>query len=213
MERSSYEVARLDDLDAIAVNETLVWRPVRRRFGIRAFGINAYTAANEGDEIVEDHTESRLGHEELYVVIAGRVRFTLGDEEIDAPVGTLVFVRDPETRRHGIAAEPGSTVLAIGGAPGKAFEPSPWEHTFVAVPHARRGEFDKAIEIQRSGLSEHPDDPGLLFNLACIEAMAGRGSDAVAHLARSMELDPEMVEYAKTDEDLDSIRDRPDFPA
>ena len=47
--------------------------PVRRTFGITAFGINAYTAKT-GEHVVEEHDESRLGHEEVYAVIAGRAR-------------------------------------------------------------------------------------------------------------------------------------------
>ena len=41
----SYEVAHIDELDAFPVDdEGLTWRPIRRRFGISAFGTNAYTA-------------------------------------------------------------------------------------------------------------------------------------------------------------------------
>jgi len=39
------DVAQLDDLDAIEMPDGFVWRPIRRRFGIRAFGVNGYTAA------------------------------------------------------------------------------------------------------------------------------------------------------------------------
>ena len=38
-------VTHVDDLDAIQMPDGFVWRPVRRHFGIRAFGVNAYTAA------------------------------------------------------------------------------------------------------------------------------------------------------------------------
>ena len=70
---------------------TLRWTPVRRHFDMRAFGVNAYTAAEAGQEVVEEHTEEALGHEELYVVVAGSATFTLDGEELDAPQGTLVF--------------------------------------------------------------------------------------------------------------------------
>ena len=54
---------RLDEIEGIPVFGSLVWKPVRKTLGVTAFGINAYTAANVGDEVVEDHTESTLGHE------------------------------------------------------------------------------------------------------------------------------------------------------
>ena len=60
-------------------------------FGIQAFGINAYTAEKAGDVVVEEHDEKgdggAGGHEELYVVVSGRARFTLAGESVDAPAG------------------------------------------------------------------------------------------------------------------------------
>ena len=108
-----WETVRLDEIEPIPVVEgTLLWRPVRRTLDIGAFGINAYVAPNAGDDVVEEHTETSLGHEELYLVLAGRARFTLDGETLDAPAGTLVFLRDPAVKRHARAEEAGTTVLA-----------------------------------------------------------------------------------------------------
>ena len=63
----------LDELDSIPLFEGIVWHPVRRRLGIRAFGINAYTSERSGEHVVEEHDETgggAGGHEEVYVVIA-----------------------------------------------------------------------------------------------------------------------------------------------
>jgi mannose-6-phosphate isomerase-like protein (cupin superfamily) len=119
-----FETAHLSELEAIPGPGTLVWRPVRRRFGIGAFGVNAYTAESAGDDLVEDHTEETHRHEELYLVIAGHATFTVAGEELDAPAGTFVFIRDPSVRRHAVAREAGSTVLAVGGRPGVPYEES-----------------------------------------------------------------------------------------
>jgi tetratricopeptide (TPR) repeat protein len=211
-----FATVRLEDLDAIRVEETLLWRPVRRTLGIEAFGVNAYTAAKAGDEIVEEHDEtgSAAGaHEELYFVAAGRVAFTVAGEEIDAPAGTFVFVRDPAAKRHGVAREPGSTVLAIGGRRGEAFEVSPWEASFAAIPFVQAGDWDHAAEVVSEGLARHPDNASLLYNLACYEAQAGRREEALEHLGSAVEVDPEKVrEWSQGDPDLDSIRDDPRFP-
>ena len=51
-------VVHVDELQAIEMADGFVWRPVRRHFGIRAFGVNAYTASEVGSHIVERHTES-----------------------------------------------------------------------------------------------------------------------------------------------------------
>lgn len=134
MSKPPYEVVALDELDRIPVGEHgLMWRPVRRRLGIEAFGVNAYTAEEQGHEVVEHHDETGTGagrHEELYVVVRGHARFTLDGEEVDAPAGTFVFVRDPAMMRAAVAHEAGTTVLAVGGEPGAAYSVSPWERKY-----------------------------------------------------------------------------------
>jgi mannose-6-phosphate isomerase-like protein (cupin superfamily) len=208
-----FETAHLSELDSVPGPGTLVWRPVRRRFGIEAFGVNAYTAGTAGEDLVEDHTEGTYCHQELYFVADGHATFTVAGEEIDAPAGTFVFIRDPSVRRHAVAREAGSTVLAIGGRPGEAFKESAWEYTFAAGPHAQAGDYARAVEVAAAGLHEHGDDVGLLYNVACFEAMAGRRKDAIEHLRRAAELEPEKVrEWGRGDSDLDSIRDDPAFP-
>ena len=123
-----WDSVRLEDIEPISVvGGTLLWRPVRRTLDIGAFGINAYIAPNAGDDVVEEHTERSLGHEEVYVVLSGRATFTLDDDTLDAPAGTVVFVRDANVKRHARADEPETTVLAIGGPRGAAYEPSAWE--------------------------------------------------------------------------------------
>ncbi len=109
------------------------WRPVRAHFGIASFGANAYVARAGGDQIVGDHTEtddSGTSHEELYFVASGGATFTVDGEEVDAPAGTFLYVRDPDSRRAAIAHEPGTTVLCLGGEPGAAFSVSPWEQKY-----------------------------------------------------------------------------------
>src|SRR4029453_15030186 len=105
---SKYEVLRIGELDRIPVSGAdVTWRPVRRRLGITAFGINAYTG-EPGENVVEEHTEERLRHEELYVVISARARFELDGESVDASAGTLVFISEPTVKRHAVAQEPGT---------------------------------------------------------------------------------------------------------
>ena len=211
MDAKPFDTAHLSELDTIPVSGTLVWRPIRRRFDIGAFGVNAYTAENAGDELVEDHDELGGGagdHEELYYVASGHATFAVGDEEVDAPEGTLVFIRDPAVRRHAVAKEPKSTVLAVGGPRGEAFRPSAWELWFAAQPLAEAGEYDKAAQMVAAGMPDHPDNPSLLYNLGCYEALAGDHDAATEHVQRALELNPELREHAEKDTDLDSIRDR-----
>ncbi len=214
---SGWEAVSFGDLDSIPVGEGLVWHPVRRRLGIRAFGVNAYTSEAVGDQVVEEHDETKAnglpgGHEELYVVVRGHATFTLDGETLEAPAGTLVFIRDPKVRRVAIANQEGTLVLAVGGEPGRAHEVSAWEFNFAAMPLLRERRFVEAIELLDEGLRERPGSPSILYNLACAEAQAGRPQDALAHLAQAVDGDPTYAGRAATDPDLDAIRDEPGFP-
>lgn len=206
----SYQVAHIDDLDAFPVDdEGLTWRPIRRRFGITAFGTNAYTAERAGHRVVEEHTESG-GHEELYVVVAGRATFTLDGEEIDAPAGTLVYC-EPATRRGAIATEDGTTVLGVGAKPGVVFQPSAWEESFAGTGYAKLGQVERARETFRAATEANPEAWQGFYNWACMEARYGDPTRAVSLLEQAAELDAKALEYAGTDSDFDALRDDADF--
>ena len=129
---SRCEVAHLDDLDSFPVEHGLEWHPIRRRFGIQSFGVNAYTSAKPGDWVVEEHKEGS-GHEELYLVVSGRARFTLDGEELDAPAGTIVFLPDASVVRVARAEEDG-TIAGFAGNRGSFIT---W--LFVHPSFRRRG--------------------------------------------------------------------------
>jgi mannose-6-phosphate isomerase-like protein (cupin superfamily) len=208
-----YETAHIDELEVMPVNGgEFVWRPVRRRFGISAFGSNAYSAEKAGQRVIEEHRES-AGHEEMYVVLRGRATFQLDDEELDARPGTLVFVR-PGTRRGAVAAEDDTFVLAVGAKPGVIFEPSPWEDVFAAYCYAEQGDVERGRELVEAAIARSPDAWQGHYNAACIEARFGDADAAVEHLKRAVELDAEATKKAASgDKDFDGIRDRPDYPA
>ncbi len=203
---SSYHVTSLDELDRIPVEHGLEWRPIRRRLGIRAFGINAYTAGNVGDCVVEEHREGS-GHEEVYVVVSGRARFTLDGEELDAPVGTIVYISNPEVLRVAVSEEAGTTVLAVGGWPDKAFEPSGWEWRFEAEPLSDAGRHDEALAIMEDAVQQFGESGPGLYHIARFEVRAGRMDEAVTHLRRALELDPDLRQYAEKNADLASLLD------
>ena len=204
-------VTHIDDLAGIELADGFVWRPVRRHFGIKAFGVNVYTPGASG-QIVEEHTERQLGHEEIYLVLRGRVKFTIDGNEHELGQGQLVFVRDPSLKRAGVALTDDAAVLAIGGKPGEAFEVSAWETWFAAAPLVEAKRWDEVIAVYNDALAEKPDHPALLYNLACMEAQAGKKDEAIAHLQRAIELRPEFAESAANDEDFASIKDDPRFP-
>jgi hypothetical protein len=130
---AGFVTARLDEIPTLAAPsaDEPGWKPLRHHLGVGAFGVNAWVAAAPGDVAIERHDEApgdgTAGHEELYVVVRGAARFTVGGEDVDAPAGTLVFVSDPALTREAVATEPGTVVLTVGAGRGEAFTPSPWE--------------------------------------------------------------------------------------
>jgi quercetin dioxygenase-like cupin family protein len=210
---SSYEVVHIDELESFPVDEEgLTWRPIRRRFGIRGFGVNAYTAEHDGQRVVEEHRETN-GHEELYVVIAGRATFTLDGEEHDAPAGTLVHC-PPDTLRSAFAAEPGTTILGIGAKPGEVFQPSGWEWTFAAFALLKQGDLERARAEMQAGIAERPEAWQGHYNFACLEARGGDKDAALRHLTRAAELEPgEVAKLAADDEDFAALREDERFLA
>ena len=208
-----WKSVRLDEIEPIpVVGGTLLWRPVRRTLDVGAFGINSYVAPKAGEDVVEEHTEKTYGHEEIYLVLTGRATFTLNDETLDAPAGTAVFIRDPSVKRHARAEEDGTSVLAVGGPRGSAYEPSAWEHSFAAEKHRAAGDFDAMVAEIAAGVERHPDNASLLYDLGCAEALAGRTDDALAHVSRALELRPEWADHARKDTDLVALRELPGWP-
>jgi tetratricopeptide (TPR) repeat protein len=208
-----WQAVHLSEIEPIrVVGGTLLWRPVRRTLDVGAFGINAYAAPDVGDVVVEEHTETALGHEEVYVVLTGRAAFTLDGETLDAPAGTVVFVRDPAVTRTARAAEPDTSVLAVGGPREGPYEPSPWEDFFAAERHRAAGDYETYAAELAGALERRPDHPATLYNVACAEALAGRPEAALEHLRRALELRPDLGELAHSDEDLSSVRALPGWP-
>jgi hypothetical protein len=107
------------------------WKPVRAELGITAFGVNGYVARAAGDVVIEDHSEGGSGYQELYVVTAGSVDFTVEDahgrdQTFVMEAGTMIYV--PADRgRTARARAAGAAVLVVGGVPGEAFAVSDWE--------------------------------------------------------------------------------------
>ena len=116
-----FQVMRLDEVDGYADEGRPRWHMIRTMLGIESFGINAWRATEAGQEIIGEHDElggGAGGHEELYLVLAGRATFTIDGERVAAPAGSLVYIKEPRARRSAVADEAATTILVIGGRPG-----------------------------------------------------------------------------------------------
>jgi tetratricopeptide (TPR) repeat protein len=206
MAGTDYETARIADLERADG-----WSPIRRHLDVQAFGINAWTAHEPGAGIIPEHDEQPSGHEELYLVVAGRASFTVGGEEVDAPAGTIVFVRNPKATRSAAALDPGTTVLAVGGRPGEAYRPRAWETNADVFAMLDSGRHEEAKHVLIEALDRYEDRGTLLYNLACAEAQLGETDAALDHLGAAVQERPSLAESARDDDDLEPIRDDPRF--
>ena len=208
-----YVLTRIDELEPApltapgATDDGRRRFDLRRRFDITSFGVQAFRAPS-GVVVINEHDETLLGEagqEELYVVLHGAAMFEIDGESVEAPAGSLVHVQ-PTAKRKATAKDEGTTILVVGGTPGKAYEPSP-EEAAEAFAAYNEGDYEGALEKQLVVVEKRPGDPVAHFNAGCFAARAGRADEALEHLGRAVEINARIKELMATDEDLDSIRE------
>jgi hypothetical protein len=205
-----YSVAHLDDIEEFD-DAGCHYRPIRHHLGLTAFGATAWTAHAAGDRVINEHDEGDpTADQELFLVLRGHAVFELEGEQIDAPVGTLVFA-PPRTRRSAYAKLDRTTIIALEGTPGRAYEARGWELWAPLAPLYQAGRFADVADRLAVLVAANPQYPMLCFNLACCESRCGRTREALDHLRRAVDMSEEFRASARTDSDLDPIRDEPAF--
>ena len=207
---TAYAVAHLDEIEELADADCL-YRPVRLALGITAFGATVWTGHSVGDLIVNVHDPGDpTADEELFLVVRGRAVFDLDGDRVDAPAGTFFFA-PPGVTRRAYAEEAGTAVLLIEGTPGKGYEARGWEIWAPLATMYFEGRYAEVAEELRAVVAEHPQYGMLFYNLACCESLTGKPNEALVHLRRAIELSEEFRVNAKSDSDLDLIRNEPGF--
>jgi uncharacterized Ntn-hydrolase superfamily protein len=85
-----------------------------------------------------------------------------------------------------------------------------WDYLKLAYGHRQAGRLAEGADLIARGLERYPDDPTLVYDLACYEALAGRVDEALGHVRRALELDPSLRALADEDPDLAALRERGD---
>jgi len=203
-----YEILTLDEAETGRHRgSTLI--PVRHLLGFRPAGVNAWRA-DTGGQLIPPHEEDG-GNEELYAVVRGRATFTVGDEEADAPAGTLIFL-PAEVFRTAVAAEDGTIVFVVGGTVGAAFHSSGWDSLALAETYRQAGRLDEGRRAVEQLVAQYPGYWGAAYNAGRWEAVAGNPDAAFEYLRRAKELNPvEAGPFFREDGDLDPLRDDPRF--
>jgi quercetin dioxygenase-like cupin family protein len=112
-----YAVVDADDVEPSFMG---AFKQIRKRLGLRAFGINQVELAPGAEGREHDHADS--GQEEVYVVIAGGGTMTVDGEDVELRPGRFVFVAPGSTRRP-VAGPDGLSFVAVGARPQESWEP------------------------------------------------------------------------------------------
>lgn len=120
---SDVKVMRIEEVEHYkgpGVREGIRFKPVGRMIGVTAWGMNVLEMEPGADYVVHDHSEDQ--QEEVYVVLDGDATLEADGEEHRVEAGSLVRV-GPGTKRNWRPGKKGVTLLAVGGTPGKAYQP------------------------------------------------------------------------------------------
>jgi outer membrane protein assembly factor BamD (BamD/ComL family) len=87
------------------------------------------------------------------------------------------------------------------------------ERLYAATLAINGGQYDQAIAHLRLVRDEDPDNDHALYMLAVAHAQRDEPAEAVAHLERAIALNPENRALARTDPDLEPLREDETFRA
>ena len=113
---ANYTIKRIDEMESVFRG---AFKRARAELGVESFGMQVIDMPPNAHQYPEhDHAES--GQEEVFGVLAGSGKLTVGDEEVALEPDTWVRV-GPDERRKLYSGPDGLKVVALGGTPGKPY--------------------------------------------------------------------------------------------
>ena len=141
MSEAGWTVVGLSDLPRVPGREDIEWLPLQHALRLGAFGTNVFVGPAGGEELIGPHDETgEDGQEEMYLVLAGTVRFEISGEALELRQGDIVARRDRAVRRRATATRPGSAVLVVGAPPGSLARSTWRPEWFASVPELEDGD-------------------------------------------------------------------------
>jgi mannose-6-phosphate isomerase-like protein (cupin superfamily) len=114
---NGYKARRIDELTAIHGGAVKL---AGAELGVESFGLQVLDFPG-GFEHYPEHDHAADGQEEVYVVLEGSAEFTVDGERVALETGGMLWVA-PASRRRLDPGPDGVRVLALGCAPGRAYE-------------------------------------------------------------------------------------------
>lgn len=96
----------------------------RASLGVTGFGMQVIQLPPDSGDLAPEHDHLHDSQEEVYVLLGGACEIDVAGERIHLADGTFVRV-GPGERRRLRSGPDGAQVLAIGGCPGRAYDPPP----------------------------------------------------------------------------------------
>ncbi len=116
---ADYTVKRIDEMEAIFRG---AFKRARAELGVTSFGMQVMDLPPDLDQYPE-HDEADSGQEEVFVVLRGAAEIDIEGETVKLDPETMVRVGSGTMRKIRTGPE-GARVLALGGVPGKPYEPT-----------------------------------------------------------------------------------------
>ena len=76
---------------------------------------------------------------------------------------------------------------------------------------SKKGDVDRAVDLDQRLADLLPEDPLVRYNLGCSLARAGQNREAIASLSQAILLGYDDLAHLEVDPDLDSLREDPEF--
>ena len=186
---SEYTVVKIEEIEEIDDGRE-PFRPVRHHLGITSFGVNSWTGARGRRPDHQRARRGRAGRERGAVRRRQRAREVRARRRERGCPGRHARLREARLKRTAYAEEPNTTLLAIGGAPGRGVRARRLGALGAAQCRLSGGQVRRGRRPRPGARRGQPEYAGLLYNVACAESLAGRKEDAIEHLRRSLELSP-----------------------
>jgi mannose-6-phosphate isomerase-like protein (cupin superfamily) len=130
---ADYTVKRIDEMEAAFLG---AFKRARAELGVEAFGMQVMDLPPNLEQFPE-HNHAESGQEEVYVVMSGRGELDVEGERVAMDPDTIVRVGPTATRKI-YTGDEGMRVLALGGVPGRAYEPPDVSKLGAPDPMARQ---------------------------------------------------------------------------
>jgi glyoxylate utilization-related uncharacterized protein len=122
-------VKRVEDFEAIFGGG---FRRARAGLGVSSFGLAVIDLPANFSHFPE-HDQTHDDQEEVYTVVSGRATLHVGGEEWDLEPGVFARVGATEKRKL-VTAEQPARIIAMGGTPGKIYEPPEFSNEGTKPP-------------------------------------------------------------------------------